>query len=167
MKPAATGPNTSLTASANGALERASWSAGIRPISTVQEEMYTDAAISTPPSVAIATLRPGFSTTALATEALSRPVKAQNSSTSDCGMTRIAGSWRTFHESMNSLPSKYHQPPMATSRIGTRPTTIASDSVWHPSLGPRMLTALITQMKPTVATAPGTGWFSAGTKFAR
>jgi hypothetical protein len=113
--------------------------------------MYTSAAISTPPKVATATLRPGFSTTALATEALSSPVKAQNSSTSDCGMTCIAGSWRTFHDChRTALPSKYHQPPLATSRIGTRPMTIASDSTWHTSRGPRILTAVSSQMRPAV-----------------
>ena len=46
------------------------------------------AASSTPAIVAIATLRSGFSTTAAATEALSSPRYAQNTSTSDC-FTRL------------------------------------------------------------------------------
>src|ERR1700733_12890804 len=137
------------------------------PINTVHDATYTSAAISTPPKVAIATLRRGSSTTAVATEALSSPVKAQNSSTSDCGMTSSAGARCTFQPVINSVPSKYHQTALATSRIGTSPTTMARDSTWHTSPGPRILTAVSSQMMPALAQAAGNGWLSAGTKLAR
>ncbi len=117
--------------------------------------------------VAMGTLRPGFSTTAAATDALSSPVKAQNTSTRELGTAVITGSWRMFHEALNSAGSKYHQPAVAISRIGIRPSTIATDSIWHTSRGPRIFTRVSSQIRPTLAAAPCAGRVRAGMKLAR
>src|SRR5688572_23353388 len=79
------GPNIFAAASANGAEEVASSDAGARPMMAALVTIYMSAANATPATVASGTLRSGFSTTAAATDALSSPVNAQNTSTSEFG----------------------------------------------------------------------------------
>src|SRR5688572_7782761 len=98
------------TTSANGAFDAASSEAGASPKTAALAAMYTTAAISTPDTVAIGTLRSGFSTTAAATEALSSPVNAQNTSTSDCGTTAKTERPLTFHDPRNRSASNQNHP---------------------------------------------------------
>src|SRR5262245_33476107 len=83
----ALGPSIFAATSANGAFEVASSPAGASPKIAVLAAIYKSAAMATPDTVAMGTLRSGFSTTAAATDALSRPVNAQKSSASEFGTT--------------------------------------------------------------------------------
>src|SRR4029078_3250238 len=74
----AEGPRVLAATSAKGAFEAASSAAGASPKMTTLAAIYKSAANSTPAMVAMGTLRSGLSTTAAATDALSNPVKAQN-----------------------------------------------------------------------------------------
>src|SRR4051812_41986713 len=87
----AAGPRVFAAASANGAFDAASSAAGARPKITTLAAIYKSAANSTPAMVAMGTLRSGLSTTAAATDALSRPVNAQNTSASELGSAWCSG----------------------------------------------------------------------------
>src|SRR6186713_135225 len=111
----ATGPIILAAASAKGALDAAISAAGASPKITTLAAIYMSAAMSTPASVAMGTLRSGSFTTAAATEALSRPVNAQNTSASEFGSALYRGSPLTFHDSRTCAASKAVQPIVTTS----------------------------------------------------
>ena len=77
-RPPAISPSASRAASAKGAEDTTSSALGIIPMMTDELSTYATEASTTPPIVAIGTLRLGFSTTPAETEALSTPMKAHS-----------------------------------------------------------------------------------------
>src|SRR5688572_25822081 len=111
------------------------------------------AAINTPDTVAMGTLRSGSSTTAAATDALSSPVNAQKTSTSECGMASMAGIPLTFHDARNNAGSNQNQPATATNSSGTRPAASRGPSTWPTKRGLTMLTKVTSQSSAIVIIA--------------
>ena len=113
--------------------------------------------MSTPAIVAMGTLRSGFLTTAAATEALSRPVNAQNTSASEFGSALYKGSPLTFHDSRNCAASKAVQPIVTTSSSGISPAMSSSPSNWPTKRGLTRLTTVTSHNSSMVNIAPCTG----------
>jgi hypothetical protein len=113
--------------------------------------------MSTPAMVAMGTLRSGLSTTAAATDALSSPVKAQNTSASDCGNALVSGSPLTFQDSRNCAASKAYQPSVTTSSNGIRPAISNTPSNWPTKRGLTRFTTVTSHNRITVSRAPRTG----------
>src|SRR5690349_25168321 len=115
------------------------------------------AAMSTPAIVAIGTLRSGLFTTAAATEALSSPVNAQNTSASEFGSALYIGSPVTFHEALNCAGSNATQPTVITSSNGINPATSSSPSNCPTNRGLTRLTMVTSHNSTTVniAACPG------------
>src|SRR6267378_7085577 len=123
--------------------------------------------MTTPATVAIGTLRFGFSTTPAATEAVSTPMNAQ-SVAFNVPPTALSGLRPlTFQPSMYVLPLNRNQPKIATPTVGTSASDTAEDWILVTMSGPSMLKNVKSQSTPIAASAAGTGSLRNGKKYAR